>query len=109
MVNKNGRIEGARIQSVCENDAEFLHLLMNCPPVLQRLNEVPTKQQDWIDAISEWEHDDDEEDYIVFDGNTPNRLDWGKWTSWRGQSSILKNGGTSSGLSGTRIWSFCNP
>lgn len=75
MVNKNGRIEksieGARIQSVCENDAEFLYLLMNCPPVLQRLNEVPTKQQDWIDAISEWEHDDDEEDYIVFDGNTP--------------------------------------
>ena len=62
--------KNAQIKSVCNNDAKFLHLLMNYPSVLQRLNEVPTKQQDWIDAINEWSHDDDEEDYIVFDGNT---------------------------------------
>ena len=71
----------AQIKSVCNNDAKFLHLLMNCPSVLQRLNEVPTEQQDWIDAINEWSHDDDEEDYIVFDGNTP--------IGWLGVNGLL--------------------
>ena len=59
--------EDVRIRPVCKNDAEFLYLLMNCPSVLQRLNEVPTEQQDWTDAINGWSHDNDEEDYIVFD------------------------------------------
>ena len=63
-----------QIKPVCESDANFLHLLMNDPPVLQRLNEVPTQQQNWIDAINEWSCDDDEEDYLIFDGNT--RIGW---------------------------------
>ena len=71
----------ARIRSVCKNDARFLHLLMNCPPVLQRLNEVPTVQQDWKDAIGEWSQDDDEEDYIVLDGSTP--------IGWLGLNGLL--------------------
>ena len=73
--------KNAQIKSVCNNDAKFLHLLMNNPSVLQRLNEVPTEQQDWIDAVNEWSHDDDEEDYIVFDGNTP--------IGWLGVNGLL--------------------
>ena len=71
----------AQIKSVCQSDAEFLNLLMNCPSVLERLNEVPTVQQDWIDAINEWSHDDDEEDYIVYAGNTP--------IGWLGVNGLL--------------------
>lgn len=56
--------KNARIRLVCKNDAEFLNVLMNCTTVLQVLNEVPTELQDWIDAINEWSHDDDEENYI---------------------------------------------
>ncbi len=59
------------IRSICKKDAEFLFILMNCPSVLQRLNEVPTEKQDWIDAINEWTNDDDEEDYIIFNEDTP--------------------------------------
>ena len=63
-----------RIRPVNEKDAEFLYQLMNCPPVMERLNEVPTTRQDWTDAIGEWLKDDDEEDYIVLAGN--NRTGW---------------------------------
>ena len=56
--------KNVRIKLVCKNDAEFLNVLMNCTTVLQILNEVPTELQDWIDAINEWSHDDDEENYI---------------------------------------------
>ena len=63
-----------RIRPVCGNDAEFLSRLMNCPAVLERLNEVPTSLQDWIDAVREWSGDDDEDDYIVSLGDTP--LGW---------------------------------
>ena len=73
--------KNVRIKLVCKNDAEFLNVLMNCTTVLQILNEVPTKLQDWIDAINEWSHDDDEEDYIVFDENTP--------IGWLGVNGLL--------------------
>ena len=63
-----------QIRPVNESDAEFLYQLMNCPPVMERLNEVPTTRQDWTDAIGEWLKDDDEEDYIVLAGN--NRTGW---------------------------------
>lgn len=42
---------GIRIRPVCTGDAECLCSIMNCPFVLQALNEVPTGQQDWTDAI----------------------------------------------------------
>lgn len=70
-----------QVRPVCAGDAEFLYQLMNCPPVLERLNEVPTERQDWADAISEWLKDDDEEDYIVMDGDTP--------TGWLGINGLL--------------------
>ena len=60
-----------QIRPVNESDAEFLYQLMNCPSLLERLNEVPTTRQDWTDAISEWLKDEDEEDYIVLAGDTP--------------------------------------
>ena len=60
-----------RIVPVSEKDAEFLYRLMNCPAILRRLNEVATTQQDWEDAVKEWARDDDEEDYIVFEDETP--------------------------------------
>ena len=59
-----------QIRPVKESDAEFLYQLMNCPSLLERLNEVPTTRQDWTDAISEWLKDEDEEDYIVLTGDT---------------------------------------
>ena len=60
-----------QIRPVNESDAEFLYQLMNCPPLLERLKEVPTTRQDWMDAIREWMKDEDEEDYIVLAGDTP--------------------------------------
>ena len=56
---------GIGTRPVCTGDAEFLCSIMNCPSVLQALNEVPTGLQDWTDAIREWSRDDDEEDYII--------------------------------------------
>ena len=66
---------------VTESDAGFLHALMNSPLILRRLNEVPTGLQDWSCAIREWCLDDDEEDYIVMDGDTP--------IGWLGVNGLL--------------------
>lgn len=70
-----------QIRPVDESDAEFLYQLMNCPPVLERLKEVPTTRQDWTDAITEWQKDKDEEDYIVLAG--------GIRTGWLGVNGLL--------------------
>lgn len=60
-----------RLYAVCDDNARFLHYIMNIDAVLGALNEVPTQLCDWTDAIKEWNHDDDEEDYIIKDGETP--------------------------------------
>lgn len=60
-----------RIQNVCENDAEFLCRIMNDKNILDALDEIPTQFSDWVDAISAWDRDPDEEDFIIFDENTP--------------------------------------
>lgn len=60
-----------RIVNVCEGDAEFLHRIMNDKNILDALDEVPTQLKDWIDAISAWYGDPDEEDYVIFDEKTP--------------------------------------
>lgn len=60
-----------RLYAVCDDDVRFLHYIMNIDIVLDSLNEVPTQLCDWTDAIKEWNHDDDEEDYIIKDGETP--------------------------------------
>lgn len=60
-----------KILEVCESDAQFLFELMNDERILDVLNELPTQVSDWIDAISPWNYDDDEEDYIIFEEETP--------------------------------------
>ena len=75
-----------QIRPVNESDAEFLYQLMNCPSLLERLNEVPTTRQDWTDAISEWLKDEDEEDYIVLTGDTP--MGWLGVNGLRGGNGI---------------------
>ena len=60
-----------RIVNVCKNDAEFLHRIMNEKNMLDALDEIPTQLNDWIDAISAWNCDPDEEDYLIFDEKTP--------------------------------------
>ena len=72
---------GIGTRPVCTGDAEFLCSVMNCPSVLQALNEVPTGLQDWTDAIREWSHDDDEEDYIILENETP--------IGWLGVNGLL--------------------
>lgn len=59
------------IRPINVQDAAFINSLMNCPSVLQVLNEVPSELQDWIDAINAWQSDADEEDFVVLHGNTP--------------------------------------
>lgn len=63
-----GHIE---IRSVSDDDAEFLFQLMNEPTVMKDLNEVPTKKQDWEEAVSAWSEDADEEGYIVLSSGRP--------------------------------------
>ncbi|QUC67602.1 GNAT family N-acetyltransferase [Aristaeella hokkaidonensis] len=75
-----------QIRPVSDSDAEFLYQLMNCPSLLERLNEVPTTRQDWTDAISEWLKDEDEEDYIVLAGDTP--MGWLGVNGLRGGNGI---------------------
>ena len=60
-----------RILNICEDDAEFLHRIMNDKNMLDALEEIPTRLNDWIDAISAWNCDSDEEDYIIFSGEIP--------------------------------------
>ena len=75
--------EDTQLKPVSKNDAEFLHRLMNDASVLQVLNEVPTQLQDWTDAIDAWSRDDDEEDYIIFCGDTP--------IGWLGVNGLLSD------------------
>ena len=75
-----------RIVPAGEKDAEFLYRLMNCPAILRRLNEIATTRQDWEGAVKEWAQDDDEEDYIVFEDETP--------VGWFGINGLRNDGKT---------------
>ena len=70
-----------RMQKVREDDAEFLYKLMNDKNILDALDEMPTQFNDWIDTISAWNCDPDEENYIIFDENTP--------VGWLGINGLL--------------------
>ncbi len=59
------------IREVTDKDAGFLFQLMNDPLVIQALNEVPTTQSDWEEAILLWQSDADEEGYIIFEDENP--------------------------------------
>ena len=54
---------------------------MNDESVLKALNEVPTQVEDWTDAIAAWNRDPDEENYIIFEGETP--------VGWLGINGLL--------------------
>ena len=60
-------MENIEIRKVTATDAEFLHRLMNDEYIIERLNEIETTIDIWVSAITEWENDPDEEDYIVYD------------------------------------------
>lgn len=60
-----------KLRTVSAADAQFLFSIMNLDAILNALNEVPTQLDDWMGAIKEWSRDDDEEDYIICDGETP--------------------------------------
>lgn len=60
-----------KLRTVTEEDACFLFSIMNIDSILEALNEVPTLLSDWQNAIQEWKNDDDEEDYIVLQDETP--------------------------------------
>ena len=60
-----------KLRTVSDADAPFLAFIMNIETVLDALNELPTQLEDWEDAINEWNNDNDEEDYIISDGETP--------------------------------------
>ena len=60
-----------KLRAVSDGDAQFLTFIMNTDSVLNALNELPTQLEDWVDAIKEWSKDNDEEDYIITDGENP--------------------------------------
>ena len=60
-----------KLRAVSDGDAQFLTFIMNTDSVLNALNELPTQLEDWVEAIKEWSKDNDEEDYIITDGEIP--------------------------------------
>lgn len=42
-----------KLRTVSDADAQFLTLIMSTDTVLNALNELPTKLEDWTDAIKE--------------------------------------------------------
>lgn len=60
-----------KIKPVTEKDAPFIYTLLNNPELLARLQMVPTQLSDWEDAVRFWADDPDEEDFIVFEGESP--------------------------------------
>ena len=64
-------MENISIRQVEAKDAEFLFTLNNDESILESLNEVTTSLDTWESAITEWNNDADEEEYIIFDNNIP--------------------------------------
>ena len=60
-----------KLRAVSDADAKFLAFLMNTDTILSVLNERPTQLEDWVEAIKAWNKDNDEEDYIISNGETP--------------------------------------
>ncbi len=63
-----------KLHLVTHGDTDFLFHIMNVDSILEALNEIPTQLCDWKEAIQEWCKDDDEEDYIISDGE--NTVGW---------------------------------
>lgn len=78
-------MDNITLRAVSDADAQFLCSVMNTDAILDALNELPTQLGDWIDAIKEWSRDDDEEDYIISNCETPIG-----WIGINGLSSVDK-------------------
>ena len=64
-------MDNISMREIETRDSEFLYSLMNNVSILKSLNEVPTSLEYWENAISEWDKDADEEDYIILEDNSP--------------------------------------
>lgn len=64
-------MENISIRKVIEKDADFLFSLMNNESVLDSLSEIGTSLETWEVAVSEWNNDVDEEDYVILDNDIP--------------------------------------
>ncbi|MBQ3090802.1 MAG: GNAT family N-acetyltransferase [Oscillospiraceae bacterium] len=64
-------MNNVNLRIVSDADAQFLTFIMNTDSVLNALNELPTQLEDWVDAIKEWSKDNDEEDFMISDDETP--------------------------------------
>ncbi len=62
------------IKNVEHSDIVFLFQLMNDPKIMKALNEPPTSQEDWAEAVNCWEKDDDELDFIIW--NDGKQIGW---------------------------------
>ena len=70
-INLRGFLMNIKLRTVSDGDAQFLSFIMNTETILNALNEQPTQLEDWVEAIKAWREDNDEEDYIISDGETP--------------------------------------
>ncbi len=62
------------IKNVEHSDIVFLFQIMNDPQIMKALNELPTSQEDWVEAVNCWKNDDDELDFIIW--NDGKQIGW---------------------------------
>ena len=62
------------IKNVEHSDIVFLFQLMNDTQIMKALNESPTSQEDWVEAVNCWENDADELDFIIW--NDGKQIGW---------------------------------
>lgn len=62
------------IKIVEHSDSVFLFQLMNDAKIMKALNESPTSQEDWVEAVNYWGNDDDELDFIIW--NDGKKIGW---------------------------------
>ena len=58
-------MEVIEMREAAAGDAAFLFRLMNDSAVMSALNETPTEESDWEEAVEAWSGDPDERGYIV--------------------------------------------
>ena len=61
-------MDSIEIKNVERSDSVFLFQLMNDTQIIKALNETPTSQEEWVEAVNYWENDDDELDFIIWNG-----------------------------------------
>ena len=50
-----------------------LRIVSDADTILNAVNELPTQSEEWVDANEEWSKDNDEEDFIISDGECRNQ------------------------------------